>query len=496
LDGLRRSIEARLGRDRRAGTVSLGHATQELLPILEHQLFIEARRNEERIALFRFWLTGLYVVLAIAGRLANGSPSIPTIVVLALWCGASLMLHGKLRDENWYPVQLRRAVPIGDALAIVVGAWLASRSAVPVATAGAPVSVDPHAALAANVGLLCAFLVFTGALRLTEESARFSAGLAVAVFALVALLFANLPWLSIVTILAGLATLSFLTRLMVDATRRVIMTEVDRSTMERQIERTRARVAEAQAASAARENVLRIVAHDLRNPLGTLLMSADMLGEPSISDSQRAKFAGIVKKSGANMNRLIQDLLNVARMEQGKLAVEPQPVAPEVLIANAIEAMRPLAAEKSLTLVADLRERRASDSLAESADLAEQSAGADRISAGVGQLNADVVRIGQVFSNLIGNAIKFTPAGGTITLRADAADGKVWFSVTDTGPGMTPEQLDKVFEGFWQAKASDSRGIGLGLTIAKGIVEAHHGTIGVSSEVGVGTRFWFGLPAT
>src|SRR4051812_14260326 len=256
LDGLRQSTEARLGRERRrTGTSSLGHTTQELGPIVEHQLIAEARRNEQRIAVFRCWLTGLYVLLAIAGRLLNGSPSAPTIALLALWCGASLALQHKLRDDDWYPVRLRRAVPIGDALAIVVGAWLASRS-VAVSSGSALTNFDPHAALAANVGLLCAFLVFTGALRLTDESASFSSALAVVVFALVAFLFANLPWLSTITILAGLVTITLLTRLMVDATRRVIMTELDRSTMERQVERTRARVAEAQAASAARENVL------------------------------------------------------------------------------------------------------------------------------------------------------------------------------------------------------------------------------------------------
>ena len=323
----------------------MGHLTQELGPAIEHQLFVEARRNEQRIALFRFWLTGSYVLLAVAGRLLNGTPSIPTIAVLAVWCGASLVLYRRLRDEEWYPVQLRRVVPLGDAVAIIAGAWLASRSVVPSGVAGVPTDFASHAALAANVGLLCAFLVFTGALRLTYPSAKFSSALAVVVFGVVGLGVAELPWLSVLTILVGLLTLGLLTRLMIDATHRVIATEVDRSTMERQVERTRARVAEAQAASAAREQVLRIVAHDLRNPLGTLLMSADMLGEASITDAQRAKFAGMVKKSGANMNRLIQDLLNVARMEQGKLTVELKPVAPEVLIANAIEAMRPLAGE-------------------------------------------------------------------------------------------------------------------------------------------------------
>ena len=465
LDGLRRSIEDRLVHDRRAGTSGVGFVTQELTPVIEQQLFLEARRNEQGIALFRVWLTAAYALLAVVGRLLYGAPSLPTIALLAVWCGASLVLAARLRDDDWYPVQLRRGVPLGDAAAIVVGAWLAARGALPTG--------DP--ALVVNVGLLCAFLVVTGALRLTYASAKFSTTLAVVVFVVVSWWIAPMPWLSMLTVVIGLVTLGLLTRMMLDATRRVIATEVDRSAMERQVERTRARVAEAQAASSAREQVLRIVAHDLRNPLGTLLMSADMLAEPTISDAQRARFAALVKKSGANMNRLIQDLLNVARMEQGKLTIEPQRIAPKVLIGNALETMRPLAVEASLAF------------LDESAE-GEHSA--------LPFVNADSTRIGQVFSNLIGNAIKFTPAGGTIALRAEASDGRVWFSVTDTGPGMTPPQLAKVFDGFWQGQASDSRGIGLGLSIAKGIVEAHGGTIGVSSELGVGTRFWFGLPST
>jgi signal transduction histidine kinase len=239
-------------------------------------------------------------------------------------------------------------------------------------------------------------------------------------------------------------------------------------TMQRQVERANARVAEAQAASAAREEVLRVVAHDLRNPLGTLLMAADLLAEPSMSDDLRAKNAGVIKRAGSNMNRLIQDLLDVARMATGRLPINMKPVAPSVLLDNAVELMRPLAIQRTLTLESACNE-------------------------GLPFVNVDVERMGQVFSNLIGNAIKFTPAGGRITVRAEGADGKVWFSVTDTGPGIPPEQIGRVFAEFWQARKSDSRGIGLGLTIAKGIVEAHGGTMGVSSEVGVGTRFWFGV---
>jgi signal transduction histidine kinase len=213
------------------------------------------------------------------------------------------------------------------------------------------------------------------------------------------------------------------------------------------------------------------------------------------------------------MNRLIQDLLNVARMDTGNLAIDPAPCAPAQLIANAIELMQPLAVEKNLALVDEtgmggmagmgsMGGAPVLDGAAGASDVAVEPDAAERASANrAGEsatvdlplVNVDAERIGQVFSNLIGNAIKFTPAGGKITLRADASDGRVWFSVTDTGPGIPPEQVEHVFGEFWQARSTDRRGIGLGLTIAKGIVEAHGGVMGVSSEVGVGTRFWFGI---
>jgi signal transduction histidine kinase len=109
-------------------------------------------------------------------------------------------------------------------------------------------------------------------------------------------------------------------------------------------------------------------------------------------------------------------------------------------------------------------------------------------------VRADPARVLQVLSNLVGNAVKFTPAGGSITLSAVRIDGRVQVSVTDTGPGIPPSQIPQLFGKFWQAKRGDNRGVGLGLAIARGIVEAHGGTIDVRSEVGRGSVFSFALP--
>ena len=449
LDALRASLTARLGPN-----ASGSAATEDPSSVIGRLLRDEARSNEGRIASIRVVLSLVYFVLGTAS-VAPGAPSVSRLAVVAAaaWTIAAAVLYVAL-DRGWYRDWLRRAVPTADALAIVMGAVFVSR-------AGAS-----DAALIGNASLLCAFLIATGALRLTRLSALYSALLASAVFVTIARI-APLSLLPMFGALAGLLALSVLAGRVTDVIRRVVATEVGRLRMEREMDRANARTTAAQAATAAREQVLRMVAHDLRNPLGTLLMSAEMLAEPTMTDEWRAKQVGVMKRTGARMNNLIRDLLDVARMEGGRLAIEAKPVSPALLVANAVELMRPLAAERSLTLDVEI-----ADSLPD--------------------VSADTERMGQVFSNLIGNAIKFTPVGGRIVIGADQSGDSVWFSITDTGPGIPPEQLEHIFGPFWQARKADNRGIGLGLTIAKGIVEAHGGKIGVSSEVGVGTRFWFG----
>jgi len=227
---------------------------------------------------------------------------------------------------------------------------------------------------------------------------------------------------------------------------------------------------EAQQATRARDDVLAVVAHDLRNPLNTVTMAIGlMLENTPVERTQERRQVEIVRRAADRMNRMIQDLLDVKRMESGRLAIDLRPEDVDVIINDMIEMLRPLAVGSSITLEASIPE-------------------------GLPPVLADSARIQQVLSNLVGNAVKFTPRDGRITVCAEQIEGEIRFGVIDTGPGIPPEQVPHIFGQFWQASSSDRRGIGLGLAIAKGIVEAHKGTIWVESQVGTGSTFYFTLP--
>jgi PAS domain S-box-containing protein len=219
-----------------------------------------------------------------------------------------------------------------------------------------------------------------------------------------------------------------------------------------------------------RDEVLSSVAHDLRNPLGTISMTAELLLDttPPEDEEARGKFE-IIDRAAQGMNRLIQDLLDVTRIEGGQgLAIEPEREEVGPLVEEACEMLRPHAEDKGLRLSCELPEH-------------------------LPAVRADRDRILQVFSNLIGNALKFTEHGA-IMVRAESAEGAVRFAVSDTGPGISQEDLPHLFERFWQARKARKGGAGLGLAITRGIVEAHGGRIWVASRVGEGTTFYFTLP--
>jgi signal transduction histidine kinase len=227
----------------------------------------------------------------------------------------------------------------------------------------------------------------------------------------------------------------------------------------------------ARLATEAREHTLAVVAHDLRNPLTAIRMDTELLRSilaPAVGEFERGTLVRI-DQVAKRMDALIQDLLDVSRMERGITALELAPHSADDLMAEAADTLAPLAAAHGLRLEVK--------------------------GCGGALVNADAARVVQVVSNLVGNAVKFTPEGGTVTLACQAGDGEVRFSVADTGPGIEPEQLPHIFGAFWQARHADRRGLGLGLSIARGLVEAHGGSIWVESEPGRGTTFLFTLPA-
>jgi len=227
---------------------------------------------------------------------------------------------------------------------------------------------------------------------------------------------------------------------------------------------------ESQQAVRAREEVLAIVSHDLRNPLNAVTLGASLLQMSETLSADDREQIDTIEVSAKRMARLIADLLDVTRLEGGKrLPIDLATVTVRELVDEAQELFRAQAGVAQVSLVAH-----ADPSLP--------------------CVHADRHRVMQVLSNLIGNAMKFTPPGGRIEFGAKPRDGMVLFSVIDTGPGIPKENLSDIFSPYWQAKRTERMGAGLGLPIARGIVEAHGGKIWAESDPGQGTRFYFTLP--
>jgi len=221
-----------------------------------------------------------------------------------------------------------------------------------------------------------------------------------------------------------------------------------------------------------REEVVSVVSHDLRNPLGVVAGAADLLLELPLGEAERRKQANIIRRSAQRMGRLIQDLLDIARIEAGALVVRPGVEHMGGIVEEIHANFTPQAEERGVALVKE-------------------------IDPDVPPALVDADRIHQAVSNLVANALKFTPPGGTIRVgaRADDEDGWVVLSVADTGPGIPEEVRDRLFDRFWQASRHDRTGAGLGLAIVRGIAEAHGGRIEVLSRPGEGATFSLHLRA-
>jgi signal transduction histidine kinase len=229
----------------------------------------------------------------------------------------------------------------------------------------------------------------------------------------------------------------------------------------------------AQREAAARREVLAIVSHDLRTPLSTIAMSAELLdatlpdtGEPRGPSRQ----VQMIRNAADRMTNLIDEVLDTARIEAGTLKLHLIECDVGELLETERELFELRAAVKSITLRIEPPEQRVT-------------------------LKADPERILQVLSNLMSNALKFTPAGGEIISRAEAKDDHVLFTIRDTGPGIPPAQRAQLFDRYWQAPGSDHRGsLGLGLFICRSLVEAHGGKIWIEQRPGGGSQFCFTIP--
>ena len=225
----------------------------------------------------------------------------------------------------------------------------------------------------------------------------------------------------------------------------------------------------AELVAQARAEVLGVVAHDLRNPLSLIVTTTELLQEEDLEPARRRQVLEIAMRAGKQMNRLIGDLLDTVQLESGHLTLDLEDVVVADVFRQVEETFTPLARRRGIVLKSD-------------------SPDADIL------VRADSFRVSQALGNLLGNAIKFTPENGEVDLSVTRDGGDVVFRVRDNGPGIPQEQIDHLFEQFWQARRNDKRGVGLGLTIAKGIVDAHGGRIWCDSILGSGTTFSFSLP--
>jgi PAS domain S-box-containing protein len=231
---------------------------------------------------------------------------------------------------------------------------------------------------------------------------------------------------------------------------------------------------DARAAVQARDELITVVSHDLGNPLSAIRIGISLLLRtvpPAEQETGGWKHLDFIRQSAEQMERLINDLLDVKKLEAGRVTLQLRETRIEDVVQNVIDVFAPIAHGRSLQLEAELHRP-------------------------LPMVAADQQRLSQVLSNLIGNALKFTEPGGRVVVDVRAAREGLLVAVRDTGAGIAPEHLPHVFDRFWQARPGGRKGLGMGLAIARGIVEAHGGRIWIESEQGSGTTVLFTLPLT
>ncbi|HEU0032983.1 MAG TPA: HAMP domain-containing sensor histidine kinase [Kofleriaceae bacterium] len=235
--------------------------------------------------------------------------------------------------------------------------------------------------------------------------------------------------------------------------------------------REQAASAAARREAAARQEMLAVVSHDLRNPLNVIVMGSNVLSE-MIEDTEATapvrRHVQSLARAADRMTNMIEEILDSARIDAGTLVLHKQACHARELLDSAVEMLQPRAASRSIQLRVECEQ--------------------DVIVA------ADSERVVQILSNLIGNALKFTHEDGEVVARCELDRAMVTFEVRDTGPGIAAEQIPRIFDRYWQAEGGSRAGIGLGLYICKYLVEAHGGRIWVESTPGDGSSFRFTLP--
>jgi signal transduction histidine kinase len=224
-----------------------------------------------------------------------------------------------------------------------------------------------------------------------------------------------------------------------------------------------------------RRDLVAWAGHDLRTPLTSIRVIVEALADGLVNDEEtRARYLRTAQGEIQSLSRLIDDLFEMAQYDAGGLRLEREPGSIADLISDALESFGELARRQSITLEG-------------------------RVDPGIGTISMDARRVARVIANLLNNALRYTPAGGSVTIQAEVeANGGVRVEVADSGAGIPAQDAPYIFQRFYRGEKSRSRasgGAGLGLAIAKGIVEAHGGQIGFSARPGGGTCFYFTLPA-
>jgi PAS domain S-box-containing protein len=225
---------------------------------------------------------------------------------------------------------------------------------------------------------------------------------------------------------------------------------------------------EAERATKSRDEIMAVLAHDLRNPMQAIFGAAAML-TVTVEEEKRRRQVAIIQRATQGMERLVTDLLDMARIDSGAFSIETKPVDVAALIRQVIDLCESQAAARNVAL---------------RAEFSDAPPG----------IEADPGRLFQLLSNLLGNALKFSPPNTAVVVRAAASSRGVEVSVADSGIGIPAENLPRIFDRFWQGGGQSRAGVGLGLAICKGIVDAHGGRIWATSEVGRGTTFIFEIP--